>query len=314
MAKTARYIWIDDELKDASEGVVPFINAGLHYGFSVFEGIRCYSTEHGPAVFRLEEHVDRLLESARVVGFRDLPFTHSGLVEAVLRTIAANRFSSCYIRPLIYLDGAMNMVVDSGKPRLFIAVWEWSAFLGAEAKERGIRANVSSFTRLHPNIMMTKAKVSGNYVGSILAKTESQRAGFDEAIMLDPQGYVAECTGENIFVVRDEVIYTVPRASILEGITRDSLITLAGGAGYKVVEEQISRDQLYIADEVFVCGTAAEVVGLREIDFRTIGTGKTGPVTRTMQDAFERLTHGRHPRSGEWLSEVPVFDPQLTKA
>jgi branched-chain amino acid aminotransferase len=314
MAQTARYIWIDDDLKDAAEGVVPFINAGLHYGFSVFEGIRCYSTEHGPAVFRLEEHVDRLLHSARVIGFRDLPFTRSGLVNAVLRTIAANRFSSCYIRPLIYLDGAMNMVVDSGKPRLLIAVWEWSAFFGADAKERGIRANISSFTRLHPNIMMTKAKVSGNYVGSILAKTESQRAGFDEAIMLDPQGYVAECTGENIFVVRNNVIYTVPRGSILEGITRDSVITLAGEAGYKVVEEQISRDQLYIADEVFVCGTAAEVVGLREIDFRTIGTGKTGPVTRAMQDAFERLTHGRHPRSGEWFSQVPAFDLELTKA
>jgi branched-chain amino acid aminotransferase len=314
MAKTARYIWIDDDLKDATEGVVPFINAGLHYGFSVFEGIRCYSTEHGPAVFRLEEHVDRLLDSARVIGFRDLPFTRSGLVGAVLKTIAANRFSSCYIRPLIYLDGAMNMIVDSGKPRLLIAVWEWSAFLGPDAKERGIRANISSFTRLHPNIMMTKAKISGNYVGSILAKTESQRAGFDEAIMLDPQGYVAECTGENIFLVRDDVIYTVPRGSILEGITRDSLITLAREAGYKVVEEQISRDQLYIADEVFVCGTAAEVVGLREIDFRTVGTGKTGPVTRAMQDAFERLTNGQHPRSREWFSQVPAYDPELTKA
>ena len=161
-----------------------------------------------------------------------------------------------------------------------IAVWEWKAFLGRKAKEHGIRANISSFTRLHPNIMMTKAKVSGNYVGSILAKTESQRLGFDEAIMLDPSGYVAECTGENIFVVRNGVIYTVPRGSILEGITRDSLITIAGDLGYTVVEEPISRDQLYIADEVFVCGTAAEVIGLREIDFRTIGSGKTGPVTR----------------------------------
>jgi branched-chain amino acid aminotransferase len=314
MVNTAKYVWIEDRLKDAAEGVVPFINAGLHYGFSVFEGIRCYSTDHGPAVFRLEEHVDRLLDSARVIGFRDLPFTRNGLVDAVLKTIAANRFSSCYIRPLIYLDGAMNMIVDSGKPRLFIAVWEWSAFLGVDARERGIRANISSFTRLHPNIMMTKAKVSGNYVGSILAKTESQHAGFDEAIMLDPHGYVAECTGENIFVVRDDVIYTVPRGAILEGITRDSLITLAGDSGYKVVEEQISRDQLYIADEVFVCGTAAEVVGLREIDFRTIGTGKTGPVTAAMQDAFERLTRGRHPRSGEWFSPVPAYDPELTKA
>ena len=209
---------------------------------------------------------------------------------------------------MIYLDGAMDLVVDSGKPRLIIAVWEWTAFLGEEAKERGIRANISSFTRLHPNIMMTKAKVAGNYVSSILAKTESQRAGFDEAIMLDPQGYVAECTGENIFVVRDQVIYTPARGAILEGITRDSLITLAQDLGHTVVEEPISRDQLYIADEVFVCGTAAEVVGLREIDFRTIGDGKTGPVTRALQAEFEKLTSGRHARSTAWFSPVPAFE------
>lgn len=314
MATTARYIWIEDELRDAAQGTVPFINAGLHYGFSVFEGIRCYSTERGPAVFRLEEHVDRLLDSANIVGFRDLAYTHDGLIDAIHKTVAANKFSACYIRPLIYLDGAMDLAVDSGKPRLMIAVWEWTSFLGAEAKARGIRANVSSFTRLHPNIMMTKAKVSGNYVGSILAKTESQRAGFDEAIMLDPAGYVAECSGENIFVVRKNVIYTVPRGSILEGITRDSLITLARDLGYSVVEEPISRDQLYIADEVFVCGTAAEVVGLREIDFRAIGGGKTGPVTRSLQDAFEQVTSGRHARSAEWLSYVPAYDPALVRA
>jgi branched-chain amino acid aminotransferase len=309
----ARYIWVEHELKDAAEGVVPFVNAGLHYGFSVFEGIRCYATERGPAVFRLEEHVQRLLDSANVVGFRDLPYTREGLVDAIHKTVAANKFSACYIRPLIYLDGAMNLVVDSGKPRLVIAVWEWSGFLGKEAKERGIRANISSFTRLHPNIMMTKAKVSGNYVGSILAKTESQRAGFDEAIMLDPAGYVAECTGENIFVARNNVIYTVPRGSILEGITRDSLITLAHDLGYSVVEEPISRDQLYIADEVFVCGTAAEVIGLREIDFRVIANGKTGPVTRSLQEAFDQVISGRHARSAEWLSYVPAFDPALAR-
>ena len=199
MASKSRYVWVEHELKESSESRVPFVNAGLHYGFSVFEGIRCYSTDSGPAIFRLEEHVDRLLDSAQVVGFRDLPFTRAELLDAIHKTVAANGFSACYIRPLIYLDGAMNLVVDSGKPRLMIAVWEWTSFLGAEARERGIRANVSSFTRLHPNIMMTKAKVSGNYVGSILAKTESQRLGFDEAIMLDPQGYVAECSGENIF-------------------------------------------------------------------------------------------------------------------
>ena len=314
MSGTPHFIWIDGELRPSSEGVVPFVNAGLHYGYSVFEGIRCYATDRGPAVFRLTEHVDRLLDSALVVGFRDLPYTRDQISTAIHQLIAANGFSSCYIRPLIYLDGAMSMVVDAGKPRLLIAVWEWKAFLGEQAKERGIRANISSFTRLHPNIMMTKAKVSGNYVGSILAKTESQRLGFDEAIMLDPSGYVAECTGENIFVVRNEVIYTVPRGSILEGITRDSLITLAGDLGYTVVEEQISRDQLYIADEVFVCGTAAEVIGLREIDFRTIGSGKTGPVTRKLQKAFDELTSGRHARSEQWFSLVPALDQATVKA
>jgi branched-chain amino acid aminotransferase len=265
-------------------------------------------------VFRLDEHIERLLDSARIVGFRDLPYTKEQISQAIHQLIAANGFASCYIRPLIYLDGAMSLVVDQGTPRLIIAVWEWTAFLGEHAKEHGIRANVSSFTRLHPNIMMTKAKVSGNYVGSILAKTESHRLGFDEAIMLDPAGYVAECAGENVFVVRDEVIYTVPRASILEGITRDSLIAIARDLGYTVVEEPISRDQLYIADEVFVCGTAAEVVGLREIDHRTIGSGKTGPVTRDLQKAFDELTSGRHPRAAQWFSPVPAFDPAAVKA
>jgi branched-chain amino acid aminotransferase len=314
MPGTPRYIWMEGELRPASEGVVPFVNAGLHYGYSVFEGIRCYRTERGPAVFRLEEHVERLLDSALIVGFRDLPYTKEQICTAIHQVIAANGFSSCYIRPLIFLDGAMGMVVDAGTPRLLIAVWEWKAFLGEQAKEHGIHANISSFTRLHPNIMMTKAKVSGNYVGSILAKTESHRLGFDEAIMLDPAGYVAECTGENIFVVRNGVIYTVPRGAILEGITRDSLITIAGDMGYSVVEEPISRDQLYIADEVFVCGTAAEVIGLREIDFRTIGNGKTGPVTRELQRAFDELTSGCHPRSTQWFSPVPVLDPATVKA
>ena len=314
MAPTARYVWKDGGLKNSSEATVPFLNAGLHYGFSVFEGIRCYATERGPAVFRLEEHVDRLLASALVVGFRNLPYAREGLIDAIYKTVAANELGACYIRPLIYLDGAMNMVVDSGKPELMIAVWEWTSFLGAEAKQRGIRANTASFTRLHPNIMMTKAKVSGNYVGSILAKTESHRLGFDEAIMLDPNGYVAECTGENIFVVRGRTIHTVPTGPILEGITRASLITLAREAGYVVVEEPITRDQLYIADEVFVCGTAAEVIGLREVDFRQIGSGKTGPVTRSMQDIFDEVTSGQHARSTEWLSYVPALEPASAKA
>jgi len=306
----ARYIWIDDSLRPASEGVVPFLSAGMQFGFSVFEGIRCYSTDKGPAVFRMNEHVERLIDSAHIVGFRELPVTAERVKTAINQTIAANEYSACYIRPMIYLDGAMMMTVESGQPRFVVAVWEWKNFLGAEAKERGIRANIASFTRLHPNIMMTKAKVSGNYVSSILAKTESHRAGFDEAIMLGPDGYVAECTGENLFIVRnngsDKIISTTPRAGILEGITRDSLITLARDLGYSVVEEPISRDQLYIADEVFVCGTAAEVVALREIDFRVIGEGKTGPVTRALQQEFDKLVSGRHARSAQWLAQVPV--------
>jgi branched-chain amino acid aminotransferase len=304
---TARFIWIDDSLRPASEGVVPFLSAGVQYGFSVFEGIRCYATDQGPAVFRMDEHAQRLLDSAHIVGFRELPIAVDQIRAAINQTISANEFSACYIRPMIFLDGALTMTVEAGKPRFMVAVWEWKSFLGAEAKERGIRANVASFTRLHPNIMMTKAKVSGNYVSSILAKTESQRAGFDEAIMLGPDGYVAECTGENLFVVRNKVIYTTARAGILEGITRDSLITLARDLAYEVVEESISRDQLYIADEVFVCGTAAEVIALREIDFRKIGEGKTGPVTRALQQEFDRLVLGQHARSSAWFAPVPAM-------
>jgi branched-chain amino acid aminotransferase len=305
---TARYVWIDDSLRPATEAVVPFLSAGMQYGFSVFEGIRSYATERGTAIFRLEEHVERLIDSAHIVGFRDLPVDAPKITNAIQRTVAANAFPACYIRPMIYLDGAMNLTVDAGEPRFVVAVWEWTTYLGIEARELGIRANVASFTRLHPNITMTKAKVAGNYVSSILAKTESLRAGFDEAIMLGPDGYVAECTGENLFVVRAGRIYTTPRAGILEGITRDSLIALAGDLGYEVIEEPMSRDQLYIADEVLVCGTAAEVIGLREIDFRTIGSGKTGPITRALQEEFEKLVHGKHARSARWLSPLPAFD------
>jgi branched-chain amino acid aminotransferase len=310
----ARYIWVHDGIKPASEGVVPFVSAAVQYGFSVFEGIRCYSTDQGPSVFRMKEHVQRLLDSAHIVGFRDLPVNFEQVKNAINQTIAANEFASCYIRPMIFLDGAMSLTVEAGEPRFMVAVWEWKAFLGAEAKERGIRANIASFTRLHPNIMMTKAKVSGNYVSSILAKTESHRAGFDEAIMLGPDGYVAECTGENLFIVRNNVISTTPRAGILEGITRDSLITLARDLGYSVVEEPISRDQLYIADEVFVCGTAAEVVGLREIDFRVIGGGKAGPVTRALQREFDQLVVGRHTKSAEWLEPVPALNAAAVRS
>jgi branched-chain amino acid aminotransferase len=280
----------------------------------VFEGIRSYDTQRGQAVFRLREHVERLARSAKVMGFRTLPYNVDELVEAVRLTVVANEFAECYIRPLIYLvEGGWNLVVDAGEPSVGIAVWEWTNYLGAEALEKGIRANVTSFTRHHPNVMMTKAKITGNYANSVLAKTESVRLGFDEAIMLDPQGNVSECTGENLFIVREGVIYTPPTTTILEGITRATLITLAGDLGYRVVETGISRDQLYTADEVFVSGTAAECIALREIDFREIGNGATGPVTKAVQQAYHAAVRGEHPRSNEWLDYVKV-DPLLLPA
>jgi branched-chain amino acid aminotransferase len=305
MGMESKYIWMNGDLVDFEKATLHFLTPVAHYGLGVFEGIRCYQTEDGPAVFRLREHMQRLLDSAMVLGFREFPYSLDQLCEAVKLTVSANGFTECYIRPLIYLtDGGWNLSVDSGRPGIGIAAWEWNNYLGDEALEKGVRANISSFTRHHPNVMMTKAKIVGNYVNSTLAKTESVRLGFDEAIMLDPQGYVAECTGENVFVVRHGVIYTPPTMAILEGITRDSLITLAGDLGYSVVEQPVSRDQLYLADEVFVSGTAAECIGLREIDFRQIGTGKTGPITKAIQQAFHAALHGQNPRSAQWLDYV----------
>lgn len=305
MSDNTPRVWMDGTLVPAPEANVPFLTAGLHYGAGVFEGIRCYAGAFGPSVFRLSDHVRRLLDSARILGFRRIPYAYEELVAACIETVRASGLSECYIRPLIYLaDGGWNLTVDTGRPKVGIGVWPWKAYLGEEALARGVRANVSSFTRHHPNVMMTKAKIAGNYASSVLAKTESLRLGFDEAIMLDPGGYVAECTGENIFLVSRGRLLTPPAAAILEGITRDSVMTLAADLDYEVVEAPISRDALYAADEVFVCGTAAEVIALREIDFRTIGSGATGPVTRRLQQAYHAATKGEHPRSAEWLEPV----------
>lgn len=305
MPQSAKYVWMNGALVDAEKATIPFMTAGLHYGVGVFEGIRCYQTERGPAIFRLREHVERLLASARVMGFRDLPYSEADLSDAIVETVRINELGACYVRPVIYLaEGGWNLTVDTGRPHTGIAVWPWHAYLGADAREHGVRANVSSFTRHHPNITMTKAKITGNYANSVLAKTESMRLGFDEAIMMDSQGYVAECTGENLFIVRNAVIRTPPAGAILEGITRDAIMVLARDQGCAVREEPVTRDNLYVADEVFVCGTAAEVIALREIDFRTIGAGGVGPVTRRLQEAYHALTEGQHPRSADWLHYV----------
>src|SRR5512147_161221 len=209
----SKYVWMNGELVEFEKATLHFLTPALHYGVGVFEGIRCYATDNGPAVFRLKEHMTRLVNSAKVLGFRSLPYSVEELSEAVRLTVSANGFGECYIRPLIYLtDGGWNLTVDAGRPSIGIAVWEWDNYLGEQALEKGIRANIASFTRHHPNIMMTKAKVTGNYANSVLAKTESMRLGFDEAILLDSEGLVAECTGENLFVVREETIITPPTA------------------------------------------------------------------------------------------------------
>jgi branched-chain amino acid aminotransferase len=305
MGIESKYIWMDGELVEYEKATVPFLSSALHYGLGVFEGIRCYNTEKGAAVFRLKEHMDRLINSAKILGFRELPYSADELCAATKATIKVNEMPACYIRPLIYHDSpTMGLNLDSGCAKVGIAMWRWDSYLGEEAVEKGIRANISSFTRHHPNVTMTKSKASGNYTNSVLAKTESVRLGFDEAIMLDPQGYVAECTGENLFVIRKGVIYTPQSSTVLEGITRDALLTLANDLGYTVQEKLLGRDQLYIADEMFVCGTAAELIPVTEVDFRTIGSGRMGPITRSLQQAFHAVIKGSHPRSAGWLDYV----------
>ncbi|MCS7011222.1 MAG: branched-chain amino acid transaminase [Anaerolineales bacterium] len=301
----SKFIWMDGELVPFEKATIHFLTPALHYGAAVFEGIRAYDTERGPAIFRLRDHANRLIESAEVFGFRNLKITVQDVIEGCKAVVKANGFRNCYIRPLIYLtDGGWNLNIDAGRAALGIAAWEWNNYLGEEALAKGIRANVSSFTRHHVNVMMTKAKIAGNYANSILAKTESVRLGFEEAIMLDPSGYVAECTGENIFIVKRGKIFTPAIAPVLEGITRHTIYTIAQDLGYRVKERPISRDQLYTADEVFVVGTAAECIGLSEIDFRKIGDGTTGPVTRAIQRVYHDVVRGRHPRSAEWCDYV----------
>ncbi len=305
MGMQSKFIWMDGELVPFEKATIHFLTPALHYGAAVFEGIRAYDTDKGPAIFRLREHAERLIKSAEVFGFRNLKFTVQDVIEGCKAVVKANDFRDCYIRPLLYLtDGGWNLNVDGGRAALGIAAWEWNNYLGEEALAKGIRANISSYTRHHVNVMMTKAKISGNYVNSFLAKTESVRLGFEEAIMLDPAGYVAECTGENIFLVKRGKIYTPAIAPVLEGITRHTIYTIAQDLGYKIKERPISRDQLYTADEVFVVGTAAECIGLCEIDFRKIGSGQTGPITQAIQKAYHDIIRARDPRYETWCDFV----------
>ena len=303
------FIWMDGELVPFADANVHVITPTLHYGVGVFEGIRSYQTPNGPAVFRLRDHLERFLDSIQILGVLDYPYSVQEIQQAVFDTMRVNGFSECYIRPLMYLDGPLGLNIDLSTPKLAIAAWEWGPYLGEEAQVTGIHMMVSSLSRLHPNVNMTKSKATGNYVNSMLVKSIALRSGFDEAVILDPAGYVAECTGENIFVVRDGIMYTPPRSSILEGITRDTVMVLAADFGIPVVEEMITRDQLYIADEVFITGTAAEIVPARKIDFRVIGEGKPGKVSKSLLKLYLDTVHGQGRRSEQWLEYVPADQP-----
>ncbi len=305
MAFDSKYLWLDGKFIPFEDAKLHFLTSSFHYGTSVFEGIRSYSTPNGPAIFRLKDHLDRLIKSAKILGFEELPYTFDEIYDATLELVKMNGMEECYIRPLVYIkEGGWNLSVINIKIDMGIAVWKWTNYLGENALHSGVRANVSSFPRHHLNIMMTKGKISGNYVNSVMAKSESLRGGFDEAIMLDPNGNVSECTGENIFIVRDNIIYTTPRNSVLEGLTRDSIMTIAADLGYIIKEEVITRDQLYISDEVFVTGTAAEVIALSEIDYRKIGTGKTGPVCAILQKAYSDVIHGLNKKYEGWIDYI----------
>jgi branched-chain amino acid aminotransferase len=298
-------IWMDGEFVPWDEAQVHILTHTLHYGLGVFEGIRCYECEDGrSAVFRLGDHLERLYRSARIVEL-EMPFSIGELERAVLETLRVNKLAEGYIRPIVYLgEGAMGLLPADNPVRVGLIVWSWGAYLGEEGLEHGIRAKVSSFTRHHPNVSMTKSKTCGDYVNSILAKREVSRLGYDEAIMLDTNGLVAEGSGENLFMARAGILKTPPLGSVLEGITRDSVIRIARDKGIDVFEQPFTRDEVYGADEVFLTGTAAEVTPIREVDDRVIGSGTRGPITRTVQSAFFDAVRGRNRKYETWLTYV----------
>ncbi len=298
-------IWLDGGFVPWDQAQVHILTHTLHYGLGVFEGIRCYKCEDGrSAVFRLTEHLERLYRSARIVEL-EVPFSIGDVERAVLETLRVNRLAEGYIRPIVFLgEGAMGLLPSDNPVRVALIVWPWGAYLGEEGLERGIRAKVSSYTRHHPNISMTKSKTCGDYVNSILAKREVTRLGYDEAVMLDTSGMVAEGSGENLFVVRRGIVKTPPLGSVLEGITRDTVIRIARDKGIDVLEQSFARDELYGADEAFLTGTAAEVTPIREVDDRTIGTGERGPLTRTVQSTFFDAVRGRNSTYESWLTYV----------
>ncbi|MBI5056361.1 MAG: branched-chain amino acid transaminase [Nitrospirae bacterium] len=304
MLNESKFIWMDGKFVKWGDANVHILTHTLHYGTGAFEGIRCYKTKSGSAVFRLKEHVDRLFDSCHILKI-DVPFSHKEIEKAIIDTVKINGLKECYIRPLVYLGyGAMGLYPKENPARVAIAAWPWGAYLGEDGIKNGIRVKISSFARHHVSATLTKSKTCGDYVNSTLAKREALACGYEEALMLDTSGFVSEGTGQNIFIVRDGALITPPLPSILEGITRKSIMEMARREKIEVREAYFTRDEIYIADEAFFSGTAAEVTPVREVDGRTIGTGKPGPVTKKLQSLFFKIVKGEVKTYKSWLAYV----------
>jgi branched-chain amino acid aminotransferase len=305
MADRDGWIWYDGKMVPWRDATTHVLTHTLHYSLGVFEGVRCYKTESGPAIFRLGDHTDRLFNSARIFGMK-IPFSRDELIAAQIDSVRRNGLESCYIRPLVfYGSNAMGVAARSNPVRVAIAAWPWGAYLGAEGLEKGIRVRTSSFTHHHPNITMCNAKAVCNYSVSILANQEATHDGYEEAMLLDPQGYVCQGSGENVFIVRGGKLHTPDLSGgALNGITRDTIMTFAQELGIDVLERRITRDEFYIADEAFFTGTAAEVTPIREYDNRPIGDGRRGPLTTRLQTLFFDAVNGRDAKRLEWLTKV----------
>jgi branched-chain amino acid aminotransferase len=313
MLEATEKIWMNGSFVKWDDAKVHVLTHTLHYGTGVFEGIRCYKTDSGSAVFRLQKHVSRLFDSAHICQV-DIPYTREDVAGAILETIGVNKIDACYIRPLVFLGyGAMGIFPKENPVEVSISVWPWGSYLGEEGLKNGIRVKISSFCRPNVNATMVRSKTTANYANSLLAKREALKDGYDEAMLLDTDGYVAEGSGENVFMVRNGVIKTPPLTSILEGITRDTIIQLAAERGMRLVEERFTRDELYVADEAFFTGTAAEITPIREVDNRSIGEGKPGPVTKALQSVFFDVVHGRDSRHADWLTTITAKQPAMKK-
>ena len=302
--KKSQYIWYNGKFVNWDKATTHVLSHGLHYGSGIFEGIRAYSDKANAFIFRLEDHYSRFYNSGKVSLIK-IPYSQKKLQEATIQLIKKNKLKNCYVRPLAFIgEGSIGINPGNNKVNVIIAAFEWGTYLGKNGIEHGIRAKISSFARMGVNSFMTKSKISGNYINSVFAKREAIQLGFDEAIMLDNDGYIAEGTGENIYIVRKNIIKTTPITTVLEGITRDCVIKIAKDNNIEVQEQKFTRDELYISDEVFLSGTAAEITPVREVDDRTIGKGKPGRITKLIQDEYSKIVSNKNPLYASWLTKV----------